>query len=475
MANEHLQITEWDKTGRGVAEYHRPDGRNVRVAVPGAIVGETVEAESIARNAKAPPRFIARGFTIVNPSPYRVQPRCPHVGSCGGCVWQHIAYDHQLTIKQQWIETLFAPLCPSSDLFQPIICCADPWRYRNKMEFSFSQDLEGNRFLGLFQCDRRRKVLDLQVCYLTDEWMIQTLHAIKEWWKASSVLAYRPTSDSGSLICVTMRQSTTLDDRMVILTVSGNPDYALKKHLLEEFAEQVKNVATPPIGSLSIVLRIRQIAKKMPTQLYEMILFGPDHIRECLEVETKEGVRRSLELHISPQAFFQPNTRQAMKIYSRALQMAYLQPQDIVFDLYCGIGAFGMFSALEVESAIGVELSRDSAYDAKTNAARLGLSNFTIHQGDVATVVAAMKKEGVFKKPTTVIVDPPRAGLMGQAIEEIISLEPSTIVYVSCNPETQATDAQELIRRGWSIRSVQPVDQFPHTSHVENILLLKRG
>lgn len=213
----------------------------------------------------------------------------------------------------------------------------------------------------------------------------------------------------------------------------------------------------------------------MPTQIYEMILFGPDHLRERVEVETKKGTMRSLELHISPQAFFQPNTHQAMRIYSKALQMADLRADDVLFDLYCGIGVFGMFAALEIHKAVGVELSKDSAYDAKTNAARLGLANVAVHCGDVATVVATMKQEGTFERPSTVIVDPPRAGLMPQAIDEILSLDPTKIVYVSCNPQTQVKDAKELLLRGWTIAHVQPVDQFPHTVHVENILLFKRG
>ena len=470
-----VRIDSWDRSGQGVGSCVRADGKSIRVAVPGTIIGEEVEVGALAKNRKSPPRFVARAISIQRPSPHRILPRCPHVGECGGCVWQHMTYEHQLESKQEWIDHLFSPLAVPNGVVRPIIGCDVPWQYRNKMEFSFSQDLAGTRFLGLYHSQWRRCVFDLKVCYLTGEWMAPALHAIKAWWEGTTLSAYKPSSNTGSLICVTMRQSATLDDRMVILTVSGNPDYALKQHHLDEFVAVVKGAATPPSGTLSIVLRIRQIAKKMPTQLYEMILSGPDHIREALEVETHKGTKRTLELHISPQAFFQPNTRQAMKIYSQALQMADLQPHDVVYDLYCGIGVFGMFAASAVRTSVGVELSRDSAYDAKTNAARLNLSNFSIQCGDVADIVAKMKKEGSYDRPTTVIVDPPRAGLMPDAIDEIVSLDPKTIVYVSCNPETQVKDAQELVQRGWKIAALQPVDQFPHTFHVENILLLKKG
>ncbi len=470
-----LEITDWDATGRGVGEYLRHDEKRISVAVPGSIVGERVEAGSLVKNKKKLPRFVARDVSVLSPSPYRVVPLCPHAGECGGCVWQHISYEHQLQVKQERVNNLFAPLCSSTTAFRPIIGCDVPWHYRNKMEFSFSQDLEGKYFLGLFHCQRRRCVLDLKACFLTNEWMAQALQSVKEWWKASGLHAYRPSSNTGSLICVTMRESATFGDRMVILTVSGNPDFALRQHHIDDFVSTLRAAATPERGTLSVILRIRQIAKKMPTQIYEMILFGPDYIRELLEVETKVGTKREMELQISPQAFFQPNSLQAMRIYSHALQMADLRHNDVLFDLYCGIGVFGMFAALEVRMAVGVELSKDSAYDAKTNAARLGISNFAIHCGDVAAVVAKMKQEGTFERPSTVIVDPPRAGLMPQAIDEILSLEPSTIVYVSCNPETQVKDAAELLQRGWTIAAVQPVDQFPHTFHVENILLLHKG
>lgn len=474
MTRPLVHITEWDAIGRGVGECLRHDGTCFRVAVPGSILGETVEVDDLVKNPKGVPRWVAREMCVTRPSPHRVSPRCPHAGECGGCTWQHMAYEHQLEVKQESIEQLFTPLC-SRSLVRPILGCENPWQYRNKMEFSFSQDMEGRPFLGLFYGQRRHRVLDLQVCCLTGEWMSTTLHAIREWWKASALGAYRPSTNSGSLICVTMRQSATLGDRMVILTVSGNPEYALKQHHLNDFVDVIRKEAAPPVGELSIVLRIRQIAPKRPTQLYEMLLFGPDHIREKLDVQVRPDQRCSLEFHISPQAFFQPNTRQAMHLYSQALQMADITPDSVVVDLYCGIGVFGMFAVAAGGTAVGVELSEDAAYDAKTNAQRLGLSRYAIHCGDTAESVARMKQAECFAPPTSVIVDPPRAGLLPKAIDEIVALNPPRIVYVSCNPHTQVVDAARFVEQGWAVDAVQPVDQFPHTAHVENILLLTRG
>jgi 23S rRNA (uracil1939-C5)-methyltransferase len=467
-----LHIEGWDSIGRGVASWRRPDDRVVSVAVRGAIIDETVEVGAMERDRRGNGRYEASPVSVVTPALGRTTPRCPHVGECGGCVWQHIEYPYQLQYKQARLEALFAPLRTGRMVVHPIIGCDLPWQYRNKMEFSFAQDRQGKRFLGLYKCTHRGGVFDLTTCCLTHEWMANTVQAIRQWWVRSGLDAYYLPMDKGSLQTVTMRESATTGDRMVLLTVSGNPDYAVKQHHLDDFVATVRGAATPPEGTLSVVLRIKQIAKGRPTQFYEMMLTGPDHIREILEVEPVLGKKHALEFHISPQAFFQPNTRQAMAIYSRALQLAHLSKDQLLIDLYCGIGLFGMFASLEVRQALGVELSRESAYDAKTNASRLGLSQFSVHCGDVADVVKEMGHAKGFERPSTVIIDPPRSGLTPAALFAIVSLEPDTIIYVSCNPETQVRDAKLLVERGWTVEAVQPVDQFPHTVHVENVLRL---
>ena len=233
-----------------------------------------------------------------------------------------------------------------------------------------------------------------------------------------------------------------------------------------------------------------------------MVLFGPDYFRETLSiplaqkepetqvaphsfleaargeedtsVETKTSEQLEFQFQISPQAFFQPNTKQAITIYSQALQMLKLTPEDIVWDLYCGIGIFGMFSSLLAQSSVGIEISRESAYDATTNSKRLGLSNFSIHCGDVATVISSMKKEGIFQKPSAIIVDPPRVGLSEKALTEIKTLNSQKLIYVSCNPYSQHRDLSILLQQGWKIQAIQPIDQFPHTPHLENIIHLEQ-
>lgn len=386
------------------------------------------------------------------------EPRCIHFGSCGGCISQNIAYESQLALKEKNIRDLFT----EHECFHPIMPSTSLWNYRNKMEYSFSENTKGDKFLGLIIGKTRGHVFNLKECHLVDSWCVDALKAVYDWWNQTTLKAYWHGKNSGSLRTLTVRHGMTTGDRMVILTVSGNPDYAIKQHDLDTFVACIKEAVA--CEHLSISLRIQQIAKGVPTQFYEMILSGPDYIRERID---------TLEFHVSPRAFFQPNTFTAAKLYKRALELASITKESVVYDLYCGIGIFGMCAARIAKEVIAIDLSPESAYDAKTNSERLGIKNFTIYEGDVAKVLA--EKKELLPRPDVVIVDPPRPGLDAKAIALIGELNPQTIVYVSCNPVTQAENIKSFIEKGYRIIHVQPVDQFPHTAHVENIVVCVRS
>ncbi len=458
-----LLVDRFDARGRPLADCTRQDGKKVPVVVPWTLVGETVAAKRISKFRGNGVRYVAEDVELLSRSPRRVEPCCTHFGLCGGCTWQNLAYEEQLKEKQKRIQALF----PGTTV-RPIIGADSSYGYRNKMEFTFSQDRNNNQYLGLHGTYRQSRVFNLTMCPLTNPWMADCVNSVRQWWNASSLAAYHPRSNRGTLQTLILREAMTSQDRMVMVTVSGNPDFAPKRHNLNDFVDTVKKTCTPPSGELSIVLRIRQIAQGMATQFYEMILFGPDFIREELVVEPQKGKEVRLVFHISPQAFFQPNTYKAMKLYSEALQLADLHPDDVVWDLYCGIGTFGMLASPCVKEVIGIELSRESAYDAKTNSQRLQIGNFRILEGDVAA-----RLEGL-PPPTVVIVDPPRAGLSSACREALHTVSPNRLVYVSCNPETQSSDVAWFVQRGWSVRAIQAVDQFPQTYHVENIVLLRK-
>ncbi len=481
-----LHVIKYDEAGYGVAEYVRPtDGKTVPVHLFGTLVGEEVGCSSLVKSRKIQKAKDGVNVVIQTPSPQREKPKCYHFCLCGGCVWQHMPYHEQLKIKELMIQELFKEF--SSTQFLPILGMdnGSEWHYRNKMEFSFSQDKKGNRFLGLY--DRLgRGVASLKECHLVHPWMSDALEVTRSWWEESGLSAFHARKGEGTLRTLTLREGVSTGDRMVILTVSSIPEYAPSKESLHRFVEMMKEKCSPTSegrmrqSHLTCVLRIHQAMKGVPTQLYEMILSGPDHLREELSVQVTPSKKVSLEFHISPLAFFQPNTQMAEKIYSEALLLAELKPDDIVYDLYCGTGTFGMFSAQVAKKVFAIEISKDAAYDARTNAERLGIGNFSVYCGDVSDVVHKMK-EGLnqqdqeFLPPSVVIVDPPRSGLGDKAIEEILCLNPQRIVYVSCNPRNQKIDIEKIVARSsYRVKAIRPIDQFPHTPHVENIALLER-
>ena len=399
-----------------------------------------------------------RLLEIITPSPDRVEPRCAHARTCGGCCWQQMAYEAQLKQKQERVRKAFN--CQPD----PIIPCDTPFGYRNKMEFTFSENRGGQRYLGLMIAQAEPYVFNLTECHLTSPWFAEVLTSIRTWWETSGIKAYYPPEDTGSLRYLTLREAKRTGQKMAILNVSGNPEFALTRPQLDSYVAAVRSVITDEI---SIFLRIHQTKKGRPTNFFEMHLSGPDHIVE--ELHLSEG---PLSFKISPISFFQPNTLSAEKLYDTALSM--LPKCDVVYDLFCGTGTLGMAASRHARQVIGIELSPEAVIDAEENLKRNQITNMTLHQGDVGKVITHLMSLPNFVRPDAVIVDPPRAGLDPLAMHHLKTLLPKTIVYISCNPLTQAENVAELLKVGYQLRRLQPLDQFPHTYHIENIALLER-
>lgn len=385
--------------------------------------------------------------------------RCSHFPLCGGCSSQDIAYAQQLIDKGTFLNKTYGPF--AGHLLPPL-AAKSPWTYRNKMEFSFSQDKAGSHFLGLFL--KRRRVLDLSECHLTPPWFVEALHLTRQWWKETGLKAFHPHKNTGSLRTFILREGRRTGEKLALLTVSGNPDYALTKVQIASFVHSLKSIDP----NISIFIRIQMAIKGQPTQFFEHNVNGPDHITEILTVGGKE-----LTFKISPSSFFQPNTEQAEAIYNQALHLLKLAPEDTLFDLYCGTGSLGMAFASKARQVVGIELSPYSVYDARANCELNGITNFTIYKGDVGEVLTELKEDPAFISPQAAIVDPPRAGLEGSALENLLSLNPEHLLYISCNPKTHARDL-ELLSPYYRLITLQPVDQFPHTPHIEVLALLKR-
>lgn len=381
--------------------------------------------------------------------------RCRHFGDCGGCRFQDVLYQEQLLLKQKELELLFDRPCP-------LVTPSDsPWAYRNKMEYTFSMDKKGERYLGLIKKGGRGRVLNLEECYLVNPWFQTVLETTRGWWKERGLMAYHPYKNTGSLRTLTVREGMRTGDRMVILTCSGNPDWALKQEDLDTF----KRALNEAVGDkpLSIFLIIHQAIKGQPTQFFEMHLSGPDHYTEKLELD------RPVYFKVSPSAFFQPNPLQAEKFIKCALEKIRAMDKPVVWDLYCGAGALSLAIAPYAKQVIGVELSPESILDAKENLKLNKLDNVTFIQGDVGQTL----EKSDYPAPDIIIVDPPRPGLDKKAISYLIKAKAPYILYIACNPKTQKDNCDDLKAAGYEIVSMEPFDQFPHTPHVENIVMLQ--
>jgi 23S rRNA (uracil1939-C5)-methyltransferase len=399
----------------------------------------------------------ARLLEVVTPSPDRVTPPCKHAAICGGCSWQQMDYPAQLREKMKRVREAFG----TAVAIEPILPASQIFRYRNKMEFTFSENRGGMKYLGLMIAQAEPYVYNTEECHLCNRWFSDVLNATRTWWEKSGLKAYNPPKDEGTLRYITLREAIRTGQKMVILNVSGNAEFAPSRSSLDSFVETIRSVTS---SDTSIFLRVHQCKKGRPTQFYEMHLGGPDHIVEQLHLQGGK-----LFFKISPSSFFQPNTLQAEKLYDTALNLLEPFKPFLIYDLYCGTGTLAMAASAKAKQVIGIELSPEAVLDAKENLQRNNLSNCTFLQGDVGKTLATLHTMA-----DAVIVDPPRAGLDPLAMQHLLKLQPKVILYISCNPLTQAENIREFIQGGYRIQTLQPVDQFPHTYHIENIALLVR-
>lgn len=468
-----VKIHRFSNKGHGIGQFERADATLADAEISFAIPGDLIQA---VLHGKKHGKWMGRIEDIQEPSLERITPKCIHFGSCGGCRWQQMSYENQLKTKENIIKNIFNPLITSPAEMRPIIGSPSIWKYRNKMEFSFSTDLNQNKYLGLILDSSKGKVLNLMECHLVNTWFIDALKAVRSWWEESKLEAYHMRRNTGSLRTLVLREGIRTGDRMAILNVSGNADFALKRHDLDSFVAAIRDAMDFDSfnGQLSIFLRIQQIAKGMSTQFYEMLLDGPDHIKEQLEIQIENQKPISFKFNVSPTAFFQPNTRQAEKFYALALQLANINENSVVYDLFCGTGTLGICASKMAKIVVGIEISPEAALDARQNAILNQCQNVTIMSGSVRDVLSQIQNEALFPPPDVVLIDPPRAGLDPEAMRQLIRLNAPTILYIACNPQTQALNVAELQQHGYIIKIIQPFDQFPQTVHIENLILLTK-
>ncbi len=450
----------------GKAVARREDG--YVVFVEGALADETVKAEVY----KAKGQFAeARLVEILNPSPARRTPICPYFGTCGGCAILHMDYMAQLQAKTQQVKDIFERI---GKLENPPVLPAigDPSRenyYRNKMEFSFSEqrwltdeeiaegDVQDRFALGLHIRGRYDRVLDTEVCYIADKLVTKALNITREFARTHNLRVYDPDKVPDGLLRFLVVRNSFHKKEMMINFVTSRYD----EEIMQAYAELLKN-ELPEVTTL--VNNINGRRAQVAAGDKEVVIFGPGYITDSIGAPTYQ---------ISANSFFQTNTPQAEKLYSIAEEYAELKPDDILWDLYCGAGTISLFVAPKVRSVLGVEIVEPAVKDARANAERNGITNTSYISGDLRTVLLSPEIISDHHKPTVMIIDPPRSGMHADVVKEVIELAPERISYISCNPSTQARDIQ-LMSEYYEVEALQPVDMFPQTWHIECVAKLRR-
>ena len=408
-----------------------------------------------------------RAIKINQYSDKREKPFCEHYGLCGGCKWQHIKYEHQLEFKRKNVMDAFKHLGKIEiPEVRPTIGSEKNIHYRNKLEFTFSnkrwisrQELESRlpvdrNGLGFHKAREFNKIVDIRNCYLQPEPSNTIRNALREFALENRISFYDIMEHKGFLRNLVVRTANT-GEVMVILQVSER-DLKLITLLMNFLHENF-----PIINSLNYVVN----SKLNETFLDQHIITfaGTPYINEQIE---------DLTFRVSPKSFFQTNTDQAYVLFNVAREMAEVKETDVVYDLYTGTGTIANLIARKVNKVIGIELVEQAIEDARINSAINNINNIRYFSGDMVKILNKdfFEKNG---RPDVIFTDPPRAGMHERVVEALKRIGASKIVYISCNPATQARDIA-LLNENYSVAKIQPVDMFPHTHHIENVVLLQK-
>ena len=413
---------------------------------------------SIAKNKKS-----LEEVQVIKPSLNRVDVQCKHFHECGGCALMAQKIEAQEEWKADLIEQLFIE---DKDCIRPIIPNPNPYHYRNKVEFTFSQNLKNEKKLGFIQFKARGFAFDIQECQLIPHWMIEAKNISQELFIKHPVDAFYLPKLNGDLKNLILRSNDLQTEVLIALVVQ---DYAaLNQEFLSEWVERLSKAFSEK-EALSIFVIEQKVQKGTPTTLKLHHLKGALSLKQMMQFELLNQ-QFELVFKISPLSFFQPNPHTAKILYTEAIKKLDPNPTDVVLDLYCGSGTFGMIASKFVQKVVGIEINENAILDGKELLQMNQISNVELFVGDVKNEINAFLEMGVNK----MIVDPPRAGLELQVIAAINKISPETIVYVSCNPKTQIEDVKQFKNLGYAVKEITPVDQFTHTPHIENIVVLKK-
>lgn len=457
---ENLEVVDISTEGKAIAKHE-----GLVVFIDGAVPGDVVDVMVYRKKNSFAEGRVHKMITL---SPQRSEPVCRHFGTCGGCKWQNLSYASQLNYKYKYVYDAFTRIGKLEfDTILPILGNKEEYFYRNKLEFSFSskkwltteemqapESTESKNALGFHIPGMFDKILDIQNCYLQAEPSNTIRNEIKDYALKNNLTFFDVKNKTGFLRTVMVRTTSTGEVMVVLMVFEW-----LEKELFDMLAF-LKN-RFPEINSLQYVFN-----NKGNDTLYGLELktySGRDYI-----VEEMEG----LKFKISAKSFYQTNSNQAYELYKITRDFAGLSGNETVYDLYTGTGTIANFVARQAKQVIGIEYVEDAIKDAKENSANNNISNTSFFAGDMKDVLNSdfIARHG---QPDVIITDPPRAGMHEDVVRVILAAAPEKVVYVSCNPATQARDLA-LMASQYKLVKTQPVDMFPQTAHVENVVLLLR-
>ena len=457
---EGLEITTLAAEGKAIGHYE-----GMVVFVPMTVPGDVVDVQVRAKH-----RRFMEGVAVnfVKRSEMRCEPICEHFGVCGGCKWQNLPYEEQLRHKMVQVRDQLTRIGKLElPEISPCLGSAEQLYYRNKLEFTFADrrwltyeeiaeggDITPTPALGFHVPNMFDKVLDIKKCYLQADPSNAIRDFVKQYCIENGYSCHNVREHQGLMRGIIIRTASTGD--IMVSVVFNENDQPKIKALLSALQEQFPQIT-------SLIYFVNEKWNDSLTDQTPICFSGNDHIFEEME---------GLRFKVGPKSFYQTNSAQAYELYKVTREFADLKPEDTLYDLYTGTGTIANFCAHRCKKVVGIEYVPEAIEDAKVNSAINGIDNTTFYAGDMKKVLdnAFIARNG---RPDVIILDPPRAGVDEPVIDVILNAAPQRIVYVSCNPATQARDLA-LMSGMYKVVAVQPVDMFPHTHHVENVVKLER-
>lgn len=441
-----ITIEKTEFPGNGIAHFE-----DNKICVKGAIPGEKVKIRvTKAKHKKIDGKIIE----VMDPSPYRIEKKCPHFGICGGCLIQELPYSKELLLKKEGVVNLFKK--NGIDIKDvEIEPSPKEYEYRNKMEFNFGDAEKGGELcLGMHPKSKGFSVMTTDNCCLVDSDFRAILKTTLDYFRELRVPFYRVLSHEGYLRNLVIRKAENTGEILVNLVTSSQIEFDLNEYVNKILELKLRGSLSGILHTINDSLADAVIADKIK------ILFGKPYINENI---------LDLNFKITPFSFFQTNSKGAEKLYGIARDFLGDFKDKVVFDLYSGTGTIGQIVSKNAKKVIGIEIVEEAVKAANENTKINGIENCTFISGDVGKIVDSLEE-----KPDIIIIDPPRPGISFEAVEKISAFNPDEIVYVSCNPKTLIENLKAFEEKGYFMDKIKLVDMFPHTPHVECVVRIKK-